>query len=336
MTVKMQRWIFPMCVSLFAVLFVLFFLYLASDDLLSGCVDGEVKSGLKVRCEKNNHVVRDVNDGFLAGIQGHGRVSAGSISYGDAGFDVNMQGHFIDTTCCFGRGVIVDGRSQSYLTKAYDVVIRNGYFISEYGVFALGVTYIPMSFGYNSSTASSGCDVYDHGVNVRNLWLREMVLVGGSGSIVSDFSGLESSRLKMRGVVMSGNNSRFGYNKYIHDAYAGSYFPLRSVKKVDDLKSIYTDNLQSMEKFDTFSPLLLSCADNAIVSDNTFTAKTKTPGAYAIILKHSKNVRITNNTFEGFTVPILMDKYSSIIDDSGNIIKPDITADSPESKLYGP
>lgn len=62
---------------------------------------------------------------------------------------------------------------------------------------------------------------------------------------------------------------------------------------------------------------------DTVIDNNSFTLAQKNDQAYAIVLDHSPRVRITNNTFNGFKVPILMDQWSSIVDEKGNEIKPE-------------
>jgi hypothetical protein len=66
-----------------------------------------------------------------------------------------------------------------------------------------------------------------------------------------------------------------------------------------------------------------SNSPDTVIDGNTFTLTQKNDQAYAIVLDHSPRVRITNNTFNGFKVPILMDQWSSIVDEKGKEIKPE-------------
>ena len=70
------------------------------------------------------------------------------------------------------------------------------------------------------------------------------------------------------------------------------------------------------------STLYLKFSPDTVIDGNTFTLTNKNDQAYAIVLDHSPRVRITNNIFNGFKVPILMDQWSSIVDEKGNEIKP--------------
>ena len=69
--------------------------------------------------------------------------------------------------------------------------------------------------------------------------------------------------------------------------------------------------------------LYVKFSPDTVIDSNTFTLTQKNDQAYAIVLDHSPRVRITNNTFNGFKVPILMDQWSSIVDDKGKEIKPE-------------
>lgn len=166
-----------------------------------------------------------------------------------------------------------------------------------------------------------------------------MRVEGDYGGAAADDVVVRGSVLIMHILKMTGLGVIFDRNIFVaksaNNASNSSEDMRRKGPKV--LFDVYVGDMPYHENnAKSFVPtaLYLSCADNATISNNIFTAKTKIPGAYAIVLKHSKNVRITNNTFEGFTVPVLMDKYSSIIDDRGNVIKPDVTINSPQSRLY--
>ena len=71
------------------------------------------------------------------------------------------------------------------------------------------------------------------------------------------------------------------------------------------------------------SALYVKFSPDTIIDGNTFTLTQKNDQAYAIVLDHSPRVRITNNSFNGFKVPILMDQWSSIVDEKGKEIKPE-------------
>ena len=81
--------------------------------------------------------------------------------------------------------------------------------------------------------------------------------------------------------------------------------------------------------------LYVKFSPDTIIDGNTFTLTQKNDQAYAIVLDHSPRVRITNNTFNGFNVPILMDQWSSIVDEKGNEIIRVITARKATKKERG-
>jgi hypothetical protein len=295
-----------------------------------------------------DYELRKINDGWVAEAQGHARGTDGSISLGDSNDYINMHGHMIDLSCCNGRGVVVGGDVFSK-RGAHNIVVENGFIKGGSGAFTLGAAFQdPDTENYFSTgKLSVGDELYKKcDQRTGNLNLISMVMVGDSGDVGAVDSKISDSKIILSRINVMGSGLIFDGNKYevlrgkevvdplLHESNAG-----RLVNAIGIGLPImrYSEGWQTA-KSNAYNPnaaLYLSCAPNATISNNIFTAKTKIPGAYAIVLKHSKNVRITNNTFEGFTVPVLMDKYSSIIDDSGNIIKPDITADSPDSKLYG-
>jgi hypothetical protein len=296
-----------------------------------------------------DYVLEKIHDGWVAEAQGHARGTDGSINLGDVDDYINMQGYMVDLSCCYGRGLVVGGDVFSK-RSVNNIIVENGILRSEAGVFTLGGAFKDLATEYYSATGrlSEDEELYNEcDQRAIRLGLINMVMVGDSGDVGAVDSKITNSKILLSRINVIGGGFLFDGNKYemrrgkevieplLYESNAGGLVN-EIVTELPIMK--FSEGWQNSVKPKAYNPnaaLYLSCAPNSTISNNIFTAKTKTPGAYAIILKHSKNVRITNNTFEGFTVPVLMDKYSSIIDDSGNIIKPDITADSPESKLYG-
>lgn len=83
----------------------------------------------------------------------------------------------------------------------------------------------------------------------------------------------------------------------------------------------YTNDI--IDKDSISAVLHVKFSPDTIIDGNTFNLNHINDAKYAIILDHSPRVRITNNTFNGFKVPILMDQWSSIVDEKGNVINPD-------------
>ncbi len=296
-----------------------------------------------------DYILKRINDGWVAAAQGHARGTDGSISIGDGDDHVNMHDYMIDLSCCNGRGVVVGGDVFSR-REVINIVLENGFIRGGSGVFTLGGAFQDPDTEKYLSTGQLGVggELYSEcNQNARNLSLISMVMVGDFGDVGAVDSVISNSEILLSRINVAGSGFIFDGNKYevfpgkevvnpmIYESVAGGLVNAIGIGLPTMKQSDGWPNPVKQGAYNPNAALYLSCAPNAIISNNTFSAKTKIPGAYAIVLKHSKNVRITNNTFEGFTVPVLMDKYSSIIDDSGNIIKPDITADSPESKLYG-
>ena len=69
--------------------------------------------------------------------------------------------------------------------------------------------------------------------------------------------------------------------------------------------------------------LYIKFSPDVVIDGNTIKLDNFGNTTYAIVLDHSPRVRITNNTFNGFKVPILMDQWSSIVDENGKEIKPE-------------
>jgi len=90
---------------------------------------------------------------------------------------------------------------------------------------------------------------------------------------------------------------------------------------IDISKQIFPDRWN--DKTTIPNILYVKFSPDTVIDGNTFTLTQKNDQAYAIVLDHSPRVRITNNTFNGFKVPILMDQWSSIVDEKGKEIKPE-------------
>ena len=282
-------------------------------------------------CVFEDAVIKDVNDGFLANIQGHGRKSPGEFAYGKPDVDVNLLGHAIDTSCCYGKGVVIGDEKFTGERKSYGMILRNGSIKSRSGVFLMGHGHFD-----EFSVIDNGdvCNLIDFTGQSNKIKFLDMSLLGRDGEVLTRDSEISGSIIRMAVIKVQGSNFEFMKNKFLLDMDSGRPLISDHSRRMNLFRSEYIGKYSLIEDLYSVAALYLSCADNATISNNIFTAKTKIPGAYAIVLKHSKNVRITNNTFEGFTVPVLMDKYSSIIDDRGNIIKPDVTINSPQSRLY--
>ena len=116
-------------------------------------------------------------------------------------------------------------------------------------------------------------------------------------------------------------------NEIISDAKLkaeNSIFPLLNIKKsnlIAHSQQIFPD--ANNDNTAIPSTLYVKFSPDTVIDSNTFTLTQKNDQAYAIVLDHSPRVRITNNTFNGFKVPILMDQWSSIVDEKGNEIKPE-------------
>ncbi|HEX5276622.1 MAG TPA: hypothetical protein VFW42_03020 [Fluviicoccus sp.] len=287
--------------------------------------------GYKLYCESDDFKVGRNHDGFFAWLQGHSRGSGGETPYGWPGYEMDMNFHVRDVRCCAGDGLIVGDRSDPFGS-----IIKNGYIYGKTGVFSI-------SGGFRERRDfTSGCGYEEDMVGFmrhvsRGYGLINMRIEGDYGGVAANDVLIRSSVLIMDIIKLTGLDLVFEGNYFVLTSNMENLKSSASQKKRHVMFERYKSDMPYHENnAKSFVPtaLYLSCADNATISNNIFTAKRKTPGAYAIVLKHSKNVRITNNTFEGFDVPVLMDKYSSIIDDRGNVIKPDVTINSPQSRLY--
>ena len=234
--------------------------------------------------------------------------------------ELDMQGHVWD----FSKQ-----KNPELVIRGHDSSIKNGIFLRSY--LTLGSNeYLPpqflngRTFEENTSYAkflTSGASIQNFNViNIKgdhkgislNSWgakiincffiINENMNLQGSKATIIHNNFFSDSRIpseKKKFILKIDNQSKF-LNK------SEQIFPDRSYDHTAIPNALYVK----------FSP-------DTIIDGNTFTLTQKNDQAYAIVLDHSPRVRITNNTFNGFKVPILMDQWSSIVDDKGKEIKPE-------------
>ncbi len=261
---------------------------------------------------------------------GHRVSGSGAFYVNISHVSVDMRGFGVYSNRHAQGGVWV-GRSQVGID---DVVVRNGISFGLIDAFGIG----EMFYDIEDAGYLNGGGSYQRKMANKSISFENMVLVGGSGNVMADDADIERSIVLLNRIYVSGVNFLFRDNRFIVKGSGIYYSVVRG--EPDDVvykssSPFYKQHNQAgISSYDHAVGIYLSCADNAVIDGNVFSSKTGSPGVPAIVLKRSRNVRITNNTFEGFAMPVLMDQYSSIIDASGNIIKPDITAENPASLLY--
>ncbi|OTG73253.1 hypothetical protein B9T26_09200 [Acinetobacter sp. ANC 4169] len=275
-------------------------------------------------------------------------VGAGHAGYGSStsktgavlGFEnkeFDMQGHAWD----FSKQ-----KNPSLVLSGHDIIVRNGIILNANILLGSNIYFSPNfstkkqinnlnieqdGFLYANNTYDckklgiSSCDE-------RNL--LENVLIENIKNKANDLTlqswggGILNSQLILKNRInIYGSKATIINNKIISDAELkaeNSIFPLIQINKSIFLaysQQIFPD--ENDDKIAIPSTLYIKFSPDTVIDGNTFTLTQKNDQAYAIVLDHSPRVRITNNTFNGFKVPILMDQWSSIVDEKGNEIKPE-------------
>ena len=287
--------------------------YCFSRDIVDG-VEGERKESILSKTLSGGHSLSGTGAFY---------VNVSNISLDMKGFGVYSNRH--------PQGGVWAGRSQ---VGVNNVLVKNGVSFGLIDAFGIGeIFYDIEDAGYLHGGGS-----YRRNISNNNIRFYNMVLAGGSGNVMADEAYIEKSKIALNRIYVSGNDFLFKDNRYVVKGAGVYYSGIGSVPG----RVVYTSNDPFYKRHNQFEismydhavGIYLACADNAVIDGNIFSSKTGNPGVPAIVIKRSQNVRITNNTFEGFAMPVLMDKFSSIIDARGNVTKPNVTADSPESLLY--
>ena len=286
-------------------------------------------------------VAKDYTPKFLQILVGAGHTS--SYSGGRSGLildfenqELDLQGHVWDFSKQGNPGLVLGG---------HDITIRNGIVLNADIV--LGNSYSPPNFMKNSqinnlNIENSGFlyadNTYDckrlgsysceNSNQLENIFLKDiknkandLILQSWGGGIINSEFILKNS------INIYGSKATILNNKIISDAELrtdNSLFPLIKINKSNFIahsQQIFPDVDDDSTAIS--SALYVKFSPGTVIDGNTFTLTQKNDQAYAIVLDHSPRVRITNNTFNGFKVPILMDQWSSIVDDKGKEIKPE-------------
>ncbi|OTG73251.1 hypothetical protein B9T26_09190 [Acinetobacter sp. ANC 4169] len=162
----------------------------------------------------------------------------------------------------------------------------------------------------------------------ENMFIKNIKNKANDLTLQSWGGGIFNSQLILKNRInIYGSKSTIINNKIISNAELkaeNSIFPLIQIKKsnlIAHSQQIFPDENDDKTAISTVTYIKFS--PNTVIDNNSFTLTQKNDQAYAIVLDHSPRVRITNNTFNGFKVPILMDQWSSIVDEKGNEIKPE-------------
>jgi len=285
--------------------------------------------------------------GYLAGNGGNEGLS---LDYTDRILD--MQGHVWDFSKQEHPGLVLGD---------HDSVVKNGIILNAY-VDLSAVSYFSPNFEsgkqkINQTLDKNGflyadnyfdCLTRTYGIaackgrekKIENLFLKNMRILGDNVYLNSWGGGIHGSQIIIRNQLdVAGSKATILNNQFWANAQVNNNKNLFTVttnnqsKLIDKSTQIFPDRTEDKKAIP--SVLYVKFSPDTVIDGNTFTLTHKNDQAYAIVLDHSLRVRITNNTFNGFKVPILMDQWSSIVDDKGNVLKPDQFAGDVEMNRKG-
>lgn len=163
---------------------------------------------------------------------------------------------------------------------------------------------------------------------VENFFINNLNIKSNNINLFSWGGGILNSKLIIKNnIYVGGSKAAITNNQIISESILENNkitFVLNKKNKsnlLDHSLQIFPHHLDDYRAIPSI--LYIKFSPETVIDSNTFTLTHPNPNAYAIILDHSPRVRITNNTFNGFKVPILMDQWSSIVDDKGNEIRPE-------------
>lgn len=277
---------------------------------------------------------------------GHGYLAGSTCSDGFWGWgadyintELDMQGHIWDFSKQYFPMVALTG---------HDSVIKNG--VIWLGNVSIGFTYYPpnfatgrqknnlsvkeMGFLYADNYFDCKRGAYDASTckgqekKIENMFLDQMKFSSYSSSFNSWGGGIHNSQIVIQKKLnVDGskatilNNQVWANAELENDKQLFALQATNQSKLIDKSSQIFPDRTDDNTAIP--SVLYVKFSPDTVIDGNTFTLTHKNDPAYAIVLDHSLRVRITNNTFNGFKVPILMDQWSSIVDDKGNVLNPD-------------
>ncbi|MFP6819697.1 hypothetical protein, partial [Acinetobacter sp.] len=262
--------------------------------------------------------------------------------------ELDMQGHVWDFSKQSNPGLILRG---------HDSIIRNGIVLNA-SILLGSNSYFSPNFAINEQInnlnfkksgflyANNTYDCKRSGLYsckdsnlLENIFLKNIKNKANDLSLQSWGGGILNSELILKNRInIYGSKATILQNQIISQTELGENSIL-SKDKAGSNKSIFSLTKTSSSRLVDKSPqifpdenndttaipnaLYIKFSPDTVIDGNTFTLTHKNDQAYAIVLDHSPRVRISNNTFNGFKVPILMDQWSSIVDENGKEIKPE-------------
>ncbi|MND32729.1 hypothetical protein D3C81_203880 [compost metagenome] len=233
--------------------------------------------------------------------------------------ELDMQGYVWDFSKQENPSLVLEG---------HDSVIKKGVILNAY--LSLGSNeYLPPNFSDERKiTNQSNLYAKITGSNnrIENFTISNLKTQSRGVTLNSWGGGVDSSVLILKNNInIQGSKTNIKNNILISEAKIAqdrSVFSLNKINKaisLDSSQQIFPD--RSYDRTAIPSALYVKFSPDTVIDGNTFTLTQRNDQAYAIVLDHSPRVRITNNTFNGFKVPILMDQWSSIVDEKGKEIK---------------
>ncbi|WP_151768312.1 hypothetical protein [Acinetobacter oleivorans] len=326
-----------------------------NDDVANGMQYEFPECGISQRNEKNikkicatqdsiaKKVSKDYTPKFLQILVGAGHTS--NYSRGRSGLILDFENQELDL-----QGHVWDFSKQGFPVvelRGHDTTVQNGILLNTY--LSLGGNYISPNFSTNTQINNYAekygflyAKEYSSGTyqgNIENFYFKNMKNYSDTLELSSWGGGILSSQFIIeKNIYISGSKATIIQNKIISKTKLGvnttlskdkagsnkSRFTLtktNSSKLIDKSQQIFPDKNNDTTAIP--NALYIKFSPDTIIDGNTFTLTQKNDQAYAIILDHSPRVRITNNTFNGFKVPILMDQWSSIVNDKGKEIRPE-------------
>ena len=284
-------------------------------------------------------VSKDYTPKFLQVLVGAGHTS--SYSGGRPGLILDFQNQELDM-----QGHVWDFSKQRdpYLVlKGHDTMIQNGVFLKVNTIlgggysspnFSTNIQNLQYIENYNFLYAKENNDQSIQNMIIENIKHsgNSFYLFSWGGSILnSKFSLTQNINIDGSKATILQNQiiskTKLGVNTILSKDKAGSNKSIFSLIKtnssrlVDKSPQIFPDRNDDTTAIP--NALYIKFSPDTVIDGNTFTLTHKNDQAYAIVLDHSPRVRISNNTFNGFKVPILMDQWSSIVDENGKEIKPE-------------
>ena len=301
----------------------------------------KIKKTCATRDSIAKSVSKDYTPKFLQILVGAGHTS--NYSGGRPGLildlenqELDMQGHVWDFSKQGNPGLVLGG---------HDSIIRNGIILNADIV--LGDSYSPPNFAtsnqinnlniekegflYASNTYNCkrlGLYSCEDPILLENILLENIKNTANDLSLRSWGGGILNSKLILKNRInIYGSKAKIINNIIISDVKLETEKTIfQLVKTQKSSLIIHSQQIFPDANDDTTAipnVLYIKFSPDTVIDGNTFTLTQKNDQAYAIVLDHSPRVRITNNTFNGFKVPILIDQWSSIVDENGNEIKPE-------------